>query len=236
MFNYFYKKEINSCYDDISLKTEKAYGFYNQDLNYNKLIDMLNSDESDLQWFALLNIEKVQKPEDVELLLSCLKNDDSRIRELSSGLISNHIADPDYKHLFDNKNSLDILVNSITDVNPKVCRNIIFALQYINSEIILIEKIIKIIKTDNDYTIYWGLCALEKVLANIPEKTNDVIDKIIELICQTSKSKSFQIRERTAFIVKILNRSKISEKHFNTLNELINKLSNDPNFYVRNAN
>ena len=96
---------------------------------------------------------------------------------------------------------------------------------------------IKIIDTGNIFTVYWGLCAIENLLTTNDENINSIEKIIIDLITKTSGSKEYHIREKTAFIIKILTKN-LNNRYNNIvgkIQELVEKLLNDENFYVRNA-
>ncbi|OGI17005.1 MAG: hypothetical protein A2255_10065 [Candidatus Melainabacteria bacterium RIFOXYA2_FULL_32_9] len=238
MYNNSFKNNIknNPVFNDLVIKTESAYNLNNQDFDYEKLIEFLDSEN--LRHFALLNIEKVKNQEDAQKLLFCLTQNDSRVRELSSFLIKDLIIDLKYRHFFNYESSIDILVNSLKDSNPKVCKNVTLALQHLDNKLTSIKKIVKIIKTNNQTTIYWYLHALENILLLNNCDISSIIENLIQLISETSESREYQIREKTAFIVKTINQKGMYKKSsyiIDVLSKLTQKLLSDENFYVRNA-
>jgi hypothetical protein len=224
----------NNC--DLIKRTKAACDLNCINPDYNELICFLTSQDKSLICYSLLNIEKIQNREDADIVIVCLNNPDSRIREFSSGLIVNNLIIPETRCFFDRIEYINILVESIKDINPKVCRNIMCALQRMSNKVEIIEKLIKIIEEGNTFTVYWGLYAIENLLVLKDVNPDLVSEKIINLIKKTSESKEYQIRERTAFIVKVLHEKLV--KRYNVIEELehlIKNLSNDENFYVRHA-
>lgn len=240
MYKNFSKNDIRKGLsdDNLTIKTDVAYCFNNENFDYIKLVELLNSDSIDLKRLALLNIERIKSSEDAQKLLLCLIDKDTRVREYSSFLIKEHLADYKYRHFFDSESSIDILVNSLKDTNPKVCRNVTLALQHTKNKLTTITKIVKIIKTKNTFIIYWGLYALENILTFNDVDIGSIVENITYVISETSNYKEYQIREKAAFIIKTLNQKEIYKKYINTdnvLSEIKFKLLNDENFYVRNA-
>ena len=225
------------CSENPDLKTEAAYKLNLTENNYEKLLDFLSSNSSDLMYYALLKIDRFKTKEDALILLHLINPDqDSRIRELSSDLIKGHC------HYFDNDDSIRLLVEAIKDKNPKVCRNITYALQNINNRFMIIEKLVNIIEEQiNDikmeqtkdrsvFIIYWSLFAIENLL-NTDNMTINTFNKLIETLRKTSRFKEYQLRERSAAIVRLLTQQSKQEK----LVHLTKQLLNDENFYVRVA-
>ena len=226
MFNEVLKSDLedNSCFCELIKRTETAYNLNCLRLDYSKLVELLTSDDKNLRCYALL-------------ILSFLNDKDSRIRDFASNLIKEHLINPETRYLFDNNTSRDIFIESVKDINPKVCKNITYALQHMDNKVVIIEKMIKIIDTGNIFTVYWGLCAIENLLTTNDENINSIEKIIIDLITKTSGSKEYHIREKTAFIIKILTKN-LNNRYNNIvgkIQELVEKLLNDENFYVRNA-
>ncbi|MDD3014760.1 MAG: HEAT repeat domain-containing protein [Candidatus Gastranaerophilales bacterium] len=227
----------NTQEKNIIVQTETAYELNLAENNYEKLLDFLRSDSLDLTYFALLKIEKLKTKEDSLFLLNLLKpHQDSRIREQASNLIKDHC------HYFDNEDSIRFLTEAIRDKNPKVCRNITYTLQKINNRFMIIEKLVNIIQEEIEnsdkeqiknravFTIYWSLFAIENLL-NPESLTINTIENLIETVQKTSGFKEYQIRERSAVIVKLLTKINNHEK----LVQLKELFLNDENFYVRVA-
>jgi len=222
---------------ELENNTEAAYRLILTENNYEKLLGFLCSKSLNLVYYALLKIEKFKTKEDALILLHLLSPDqDSRIREQASDLIKNHC------HCFDNENSIMFLVEAIKDKNPKVCRNITYTLQNINNRFMIIEKLFNIVEEEIEnsnkeqlkdrsvFIIYWSLFAIENLL-NTDNMTITILDKLIETVQKTSKFKEYQIRERSAAIVRLLTLQNKHEK----LVQLTEQLLNDENFYVRTA-
>jgi len=222
---------------NIVTETEAAYELNLTETSYKKLLAFLRSDSLNLAYFALLKIEKFETKEDALFLLHLINPDqDSRVREQASNLIKDHC------HYFDDEESIRLLTEAIKDKNPKVCRNITHALQNINNRFMIIEKLVNIIEEQiNDinreqtkdrtiFNIYWSLFAVENLL-NPESITINIVEKLIETVRKTSRFKEYQVRERSASIVRLLTQNSDSKK----LVQLIEQLSNDENFYVRAA-
>jgi hypothetical protein len=211
--------------------------------DYKKLLDFLRSESFNLVYYALLNLDRFKTKEDAHIVLQFLNPDqDSRIREQASALIKDHMGDKKYNHYFNDENSLVFLTEAIKDKNPKVCKNITYTLQNINNRFMIIEKLVNIIEENikccnkeqignrTIFNIYWSLFAVENLL-NSDTSTINASDKIIKILEETSVFREYQIRERTAAVVRLLAQNSNHDK----VVHLYKQLSNDENFYVRIA-
>ena len=132
----------------------------------------------------------------------------------------------------------DIILRAICDVNPQVCRNICNILHLSNKKESLkdkiIEKIIELIektkslktkshKASKDiFNLYWNIMALENLVDN-----NVASEKIFHsIILQTLEYKDYTIRERGAYLFKKIGLNS---------DDILQKIKNDSNFYVKNA-
>jgi len=213
--------------DSTLIQTETAYELNLAEPDYKKLFEFLHSDSFNLVYYALLKIEKFRTKEEAAILLKLLNSEnDSRIREHASELIKNHI------YYFNDEYSVNTLVQAIKDNNPKVCRNIAECLKCLDNSLQIIQKLIDITKEQLDnktvFAVYWGLFAIENLLK---QNNIDFIENLIQILQTTCKFKEYQIREKTASIVKIL----VKNNKYKNFKKIYEQLLNDDNFYVKRA-
>lgn len=224
------KNIIDLCSDDIVKQTEAAFAFSKEEFSHKKVVEYLKSEESSLKHLALIKIQEIENQEEALILVKCLSDKDSRVRELASQFIKSI----ENLNLFLSEEIFKTFINSIGDSNPSVCRNIadILATLVKKTDYPLlkgvIDKINENIELNNVFPLYWSLYTLEKMVKNtkITEETLLLIEEILK---QTTLFKEYQIRERTAFIVKAL----LEENNHNPLFELVNLFKKDSVFYVR---
>jgi len=210
-------------------KTEAAFGLINKPVSRQDFIDFINSDNPELICAALINFEGKCPPGETKTILSLLKHSDSRIRELSSYFILEYFQKEKTKNIFYNLDYIGFFLGSLADKNPSVCRNISSCIQCFEESSVLLEKLHKIILENDFYKAYWGLYTLEYILTDKKELPENCIAKLTELLRVSSKSNDYQIREKTAAIVRILYNDKKID-----LENIKETLSKDPVFYVRN--
>ena len=201
---------------------------------------------------AIMSLDILSEKEEAKLLISNLTGCDGRIREASALKISEFLSCPETAEFFLDKLSTETILNGIMDINPNVGRAIIegikeceplqeailpLLLQRISE---LIEKLKEMSKTPflenklNDkrnhaknkvvFNLYWGMEALYYTNFN-NSKTPDTREKILEILNFTSGYIDYTISEKAA---------KILFKMENAPDDLLQKLKNDKNFYVKN--
>lgn len=206
---------------------------------YEKLINMLHSDDVREKHFAILELEEIRSPNDTRILVSNLVGQDGKIREAVAFKINEFSKNQDYKDFFIDETIFGILIQGIMDINGNVCRQIIDGKWFEDKEFQtylcnelperineILQDIEKIDQTSKQYIIskrnfqlYWCLEALYNII--------DVIEfeSIKNIIFKTGEFHDYTIREKTAKIL-----TKIDNEEVRELKE---KLKNDENYYVR---
>lgn len=207
--------------------------------NYEKLINLLNSDNIKEKHFAVLELEEIRSQNDAKILVSNLVGQDGKIREAVAFKVNELAQNPDYAEFFISEEIFDILIEGIMDINGNVCRQIVGSKLTESSEFQkylcnklperinkILDEIEKIDQTSKQYVIskrnfqlYWCLEALYNIIDNIEFK------KIKNILLKTGDFHDYTIREKTAKILTKLDNCE--------LNELKEKLKNDENYYVR---
>lgn len=225
---------------DFSTNTKAACYLESLNLPYKTLLGLLKTDEFHLKYFALVNLNSIDSA-GMDILIFNLTGQDSKIRESASLNIKNFILkNPSLiKHLEQN---LETVSNTLNDVNPQVCRNMIevFGLfqhkdalaKKILSKINLILKEVDIENTTKShkfnkflFNLYWNLYGLE----NLISQNSSAVEPVFQIIKELVKASNYTIRERAAKII-----LKLESCGFE-VEDLKNILKNDENFYVRIA-
>lgn len=212
-------------------QTEAAFFLVNEKLSREDVFKLLQSGNNELASYAVTQLDNVTTQEEALILTSCLKYEDSRITDPVSTMIKNLVISPKFRGLFIQDEVFEILIGYISASNPRVCRNIGEILFSAGCSRKTIKRIVRIcfqeLEKKNNFALYWSLFSLEQAVSSL-DNINDT--DILELLSEISSSREYQIRERAAFLVKIIN-TKLSNP---VLSELHEKLKQDDNFYVRN--
>jgi len=199
-----------------------------KDFSREEIITLIKSDDIWEKQIAVLSMDEIL-PEFAPLLMENLTGVDGKVRDVVSLKISNLAKNE--AQLFKTLQYQEIFLNSVCDVNPNVCRNIIKILPLVAMEEVfeklLLNKIkdiineIKAFKGENHklnkkvFNLYWCLEALCEIIKD--ENINEILD-----FC--SLYSDYTIREKTAKILKKMKNPPVNLKE---------KLSKDSNFYVR---
>ncbi len=215
--------------------------YQNKPICYEELLEFLSSDDFEQKHFALTFITSLKKPDDTELFIKNLVDQDTKIRELASFRINDLISENNSLMTILDKYP-EIILRTANDVNPQVCRNICSLLNLSQNKEYLIEKILdklKILientraikfkshKVNKDiFNLYWNLFAIENLVSNDFSQ----IEQLAELLINSANYRDYTIRERIAFLAK-----KLFSFNFQEALPIMEKLQNDENFYVRKA-
>lgn len=228
--------KFNENFETSKLAYELSTKFFSND----EIFEVLKNGNDFEKQAVLINLEKINSQNEFDIFINNLTNQSGPIREN----VSLKLAELDFNFQIDN----NLILDALCDVNPNVCRNITDFLKKYNNED-LREKLVQRIKILIDdifsyysatpqkfrenkekskknhiinkkiFHLYWCLEGLSIVI-------DDKIDKNIEEILNiTSNFYDYTIREKTAQIL-----AKIK----NPPSELLQKLKNDDNFYVKN--
>ncbi|MDD3419225.1 MAG: hypothetical protein PHE78_01345 [Candidatus Gastranaerophilales bacterium] len=203
--------------------------------SYNTFLELLKEGDFEQKHFAMTFISVLEKPSDIEFFIANVVDQDTKIRELASFKITDFISEDDNLMSFlDSKP--DIILRTICDVNPQVCRNICSLLPKSKNKNYLVEQLLikiqnlcettksirtKTHKASKDlFNLYWSFYAIEHLIDENFEKNLELQTIIKECL----DYKDYTIRERAAFLSKKLNLQDA---------EIKNKILSDENFYVR---
>lgn len=218
--------------------TQKAYNYCCDDFSHEELIAELSADDEIKKQLCIINLQKIDNYNDAKYLISNLTDKGGPIREVTAIKINEFMNDTEFYTYFQTEEIIDVFIKAITDINPTVSRNIIECLNKIENKKYLRQKLFekiflildelkefKEIKSHllnkKTFNLYWCLEALTNIVSDID------LDDLESILSLTSTFNDYTIREKSAKIL-----SKIEYTN-TTIKELIEKLKNDENIYVR---
>lgn len=221
----------------------------NLDIDYENCLANIKNNNCDdfLKIFSIISLETVKNQEDAEILIECLTNHSTPLREACAFKIEE--LTNDNSEYFLSEFSQNKFLNAIIDINPNVSRAICNILKnnsnladFLEEPIIRnIEKLLiaikeyekefgdffdnKIKNTKNHaknkklFSLYWYLEALAICVTKRHEK------KVVKILENTINFLDFTIREKTALVALKLG---------DIAKEILQKAKQDQNFYVKN--
>lgn len=227
--------------------TEAAYDLSQKEFSHQELITFLESDNQQYKYISLLKLDTLLDNSEAYLLVSNLVDNETSVRDMASQRIKEFLADKNLNLLFQQNCLIPTILRGITDINPRVCNNVIDALPHINNKELILENIfdsitgyIELINESkaeanhyyhkNVFKVYWFLEALTVVISHLKQNLSAYEPKFIELAQSLYRKEEYTIREKVAQLVFVLSKFEIKSKE---LDNIINELKNDSNFYVR---
>ena len=232
----------------INIAIERALEIIQKPYEKNEILSLLENGDEFEKPVAIMALENLCNKNEADLLINNLTGCDGRIREASALKISEFLKNSEIAPYFFDERSLETILNGIMDINPNVGRALIDGIkecQPLQKLILpkLIDRILNIIEklkalsdtpyADNKlkntknhaknkivFNLYWALEALYYTDFN-----NFTQEKLLDILNFTSGYIDYTIREKTAKIL-----SKMNEQP----SDLLQKLKNDENFYVKN--
>lgn len=223
---------------------DEAYQMSLFDYSKQDIVRILSENNDKIKILPIINLKNIDNKKEMDLLLDHLTGKDGRIREAVSYILTEI---PSCSKYID-ENSIQIIVNGISDINPNVVRNLIC---FIDENEDLKEKLAPFIikktkeilnelssfikessphrenkeksqknhaKNKLTFNLYWLLSTISVLNVNNIENLEDILTK-------TSNFIDYTIREKTALIL---------SKMENQPKELLQKLKQDENIYVKN--
>lgn len=195
-----FSKEDPDDLVDIVIELEK------QQFNDEDIISLLMETENkDICCWALLKLKYVNSQKAALHIVKMINGPDSRLRELSSGVANKHICiyQGFYKTIFNNPDYYDYYIWTLTDVNPRVTRNINACYCYLDQPDILFEKLIDALKNlKGNFLEYWALEGLACLISRVKDET--VLrhsDYLIELFNKLIYRQDELLKEKVAIIL-----------------------------------
>ncbi len=217
----------------------EACNLCDKTFSHEELLKLLREGTVAEKQIAALKFDFVKTEEDAIALLSNLTGCDGKIRE-AAALTINRIIKEDISaaKIFAGISS-EVFSNATIDINGNICRIIVdtanilkqykifrddYTKYIINYAKEALSELDKFIFRDKKYVInkqlfklYWCL----ETLINFAQYANN--HDLEEILAKSAAQKEYTIREKTAEII----------KQNNIMPNLINKLTNDDNYYVR---
>lgn len=203
--------------------------------NQNLINNLKNNNLGDFEKiYSIVELNNFENKQDADLFLFYLTNQANPIREAIAYKFEELT---NYSYFYD-ENSLNILINSICDINPNVVRSICTGIEkdeklknLLEEKIIIkIEEFLKSLDNEDKFnnnknhaknkkifSLYW---LLEAFSICVTKKYNS---RVLEILKSTIKFKDYTIREKTA---------KILWKMGSIPNELKEDIKKETNFYV----
>lgn len=220
------------------------------DMSSNEAFRVLAQSNDSIKPYALINIDNVKNQDEADLFVFHLTNQPGPTREACALRLKDVFGSNGARFLRTCEH-LETLTNAICDINPNVCRAVIeFITDDKNLSELMMPYVIKKInelldefkvfekesgafldnkmrnrknhaKNKKLFNLYWCLEAIGEIIRD--ESPFD--ESITEIVRYTSIFVDYTIREKSA---------KILAKLKNPPLELLQKLKNDENFYVKN--
>jgi len=227
---------------------EKAVNLTRKPYKKQEILDILKAGEDDEKPVAIISLDTIDSECEASLLTSHLTGVDGRIREACALKISEFLKNPKTVVFFLNDNTVNTVSDAICDINPNVPRSLEDGIKcskefqkILYPKILLkIKTIIEALKALSDtpflqnklkdtsnhaknklvFNLYWALETL-----SVFEIDDFLTFEFFDMLKFTSSYIDYTIREKTA---------KILSKIKNPPSDLLQKLKNDKNFYVKN--
>lgn len=197
---------------------------------------ILNGSDDVKKCIAIMNIDEISTQSFANLLVFHLTNQGGTVREAVAIKINDLLSRDISVDYFQTDEIVEKISNGVIDINPNNSRLIIEILNKIENKSLLLklfdEKIrfclSEILQSDvlqnhqiNKYyfKIYWLLEALA-ILEDFD------ISQYIDLLTQIADLPEYTVREKVAILV-------LKNKNLNCVQDLIIKLKNDSNYYVK---
>lgn len=213
--------------------------FFEQEFTQEELYKLLADGNLQEKQLACIRLSHCDSIEEVQILMQNLTGIDGKVREAVSFKLKTFI--PARKELFLREDFYNIFLDAIIDINGNICRNTLYALEFLvdskdfSNYFIdkIIERALKVLETienfeykDRKYVtnkevfkLYWYLETLN-IFQELPT------EKVLELLERSAKIEEYTIREKTARL--LIKLPKEVREKFSSLNF-------DNNFYVNLA-
>ena len=235
----------NDYYQTLDENFNEALNLIDKELSHSELIEFLKSGNIPQKQLAALRLDKLENPNEAEILLNNLVGQDGKIREAVSLKIKDLTSNEIYLSYFNSIN-LDVLSDyflaAIIDINGNICRNILDCLVYFkeNKDFLnlFIQKLINLIydligKIDNFdvkdgkyrvnkelFKLYWCLEAVNILYDEFP------VEELRKIVIESKDIEEYTIREKVAKIL-------VNETDDNEFISIREELKSDTNYYVR---
>jgi len=215
-----------------------ALNIYENDYSHADLITFLKNGSDVEKQIAALKLDKINSQEEAGILMNNLTGCDGKIREAVSFRLKEFLQDNPQLYI---KYS-DIFIEAVIDINGNICRNTIYALQYLKEYNTfshefctkLKEKTIPSAKKVKEFNIQEGKYKINKEIFKLYWYLETIyefsdfykISDLKQIILETKDIAEYTIREKTAKILSKIDKDK-------ELKQIQQELKYDSNYYVR---
>ena len=241
-----YNNSLKIVYNNMEESTiEKAYDISLKNFSKEDIMRILTTEEDEQKIIPVINIESIDSAKEAEIVLDNLVGKDGRVREAVSYILSEL---PESSKYMEDKKSKTIIINALLDINPNVVRNMISFIEQSGnfkeslSPLIIkkteevIENLSKFLRNEGKFkenkeksqknhaknkltfNLYWLLSSISVLDVNNIKNLENILTKASNFL-------DYTIREKTALIL-----SKMEKPP----SELLQKLKQDKNIYVKN--
>ena len=223
-----------------------ACEYISKDFSFEEIEKILNDGDDFAKVAVLLNIKNITNNDFANLIIKNLTHQSGPVREACAYALCELM--PEFNGYFQDKNTLDIIIYSLNDVNPNVVRFMLETLRYINNKEYIFDKMLVNISnlyseinnkqrrgkeqehifTKKCFKIYWSLEALKKIISeksDIIEKTSSRGKTFYNLFKTLYTIDEYTIREKIAQITGMLQNDMLEEIRI--------ELNRDKNYFVR---
>ena len=232
----------NSYYETLDENFTQALKLYEQEYTHEQLLEFLKSGNIVQKQISALRLDTIKSKEDADILLSNLTGQDGKIREAVSLRLNDFMSDPNLIKYFDNLSNIQKFLDSITDINANICRNVISAISNLkqNNEFCkmfccglakMTDEFLDIVEKfdfkEGKYKVNKEVFKLYWCLETISVFYNKIEFEDLKRIIRRAKNiQDYTIREKTA---KILSHGFDDSE----LEKIKQELKKDDNYYVR---
>lgn len=228
-------KTLNDLQGEIAT-IDKAVELCSVKYSNEEIENILKGADDVKKCIAIMNISEIPSQEFANLLVFHLTNQGGTVREAVSIKINDLLLNEVGIEFFQTDEIVEKISNGVVDINPNNSRLIIEILNKIENKALLLKLfddkirfcLSEIMQSDvlqnhqiNKYyfKIYWLLEALA-ILDNFD------VSKYLDLLTKIADLPEYTVREKVAILV-------LKNKDSECVVELLNKLKNDSNYYVK---
>jgi hypothetical protein len=230
------KTAVMDEFKTIIENTEAACSLCEKEFSHDEVVEIIKSENNIQKQICILKLDGVFSQAEADLLVCNLTNHIGIVRE-AAAVKFNELMQGEGRSFFRTDAILDTILDALVDINPNICRLVIEVLPYISNKKDFFERLYKrVVSLIDDavsmnirnrgyeysrkvFKIFWYMEAVASL--NYFENKKALKD----IISRTYTFKDYTIREKTAKLLSLMNDALFSE--------IIDKLKNDENFFVR---
>ena len=226
-----------SGFDQNMQMLDEAFGYCNENFGHEKIISALCCGNDLKKQICIIELNCINNQAEADLLMFHLTEHSGPLRESASFKILELIQNDKYRRFFQTKSIYDIMLKSVTDINPAVSRNACGIIKYADDAEYILNGLISALnkafeesentKKQHAYTvnkknfgIYWNLEALSSAAAKAGILKRSAF--VLAAVEKAAAANDYTVREKAA-------KAACAYK----LENIVNMLKSDNNMYVR---